>query len=325
MKQVFSDILVTPEHAGTRLDIFLSSVLGMSRTQTAKMIEIGEIVCENKVMNKPSFQVRQGMVFRVQPVLVEKISEKKIDQREEIFPDIPVIQETEDYLIINKPSGLLVHETEAHETMTLARWLLQKYPQLQGVGENPVRPGIVHRLDKEASGLIIVAKTQSMFEALKQQFKERTIEKEYRILVHEVVESDEGVIDFAIDRGKDGKMVSRPRMDLLSLQSLDKAQEGKEARTEFFVLKRFINYTLLSVRIHSGRTHQIRVHFFAYNHPVVGDPLYFQKRFDKFEKGISRIFLHAYRLRFTDLSGESIEVISPIPQELEDFLKVIVG
>ncbi len=324
MKRDFFDLQVSADQAGKRLDIFLSEILNMSRTQAAHMIESGQVMSQKKIMSKPALKVREGIIFHIQPAVVEKSEEKEAEVLPQVFPEISIIKETDDYLIINKPSGLLVHETEAHEPITLAAWLLQKYPELKNVGESAIRPGIVHRLDKEASGLLVVAKNQAMFESLKQQFKKRTIEKEYRILVHEVVESDEGSIDFSIDRGKDGKMVARPRTDALSLESLAQAQEGKEALTEFFVLKRFINYTFLSVRIHTGRTHQIRVHFFAYNHPVVGDPLYSQKRFDKFEKGISRIFLHAYRLCFTDLSGARVEMLSPLPEELEDFLKKIV-
>lgn len=318
------ELKTSPEDAGKRLDALLAQILGISRTQTVVFIEKGRVKMGGKVVKKASEKLKFGMSLTLDDAPFE--DDEKIAAlllKPQVFPEIEILKETDDFIVFNKPSGLLVHETEAHEPITLAAWLLHHYPQMQGIGENPTRPGIVHRLDKDASGVLVVAKTQAMFDSLKSQFKDRTIEKEYRVLVHGVVEKDDGKIDFAIDRGSEGKMAARPRVEKVTLQNVSKIQEGKEALTEFVVLQRYINYTMLSVRIHTGRTHQIRVHMFAYNHPVVGDTLYFQKKLDKFNKGIGRLFLHSYRIAFTDLAGKKVEVISPLPERLEEFLKKI--
>jgi 23S rRNA pseudouridine1911/1915/1917 synthase len=322
MKNEREALATSPEDVGKRIDALLAQVLGISRTQAVVLIEKGRIKIGEKVVKKASEKLKSGHSLFLEPVDVELDEEVKIEVKP-VFPEIEILKETDDYIVFNKPSGLLVHETEAHEPVTLAAWLLKHYPKMKGIGENPVRPGIVHRLDKDASGVLVVAKTQKMFDSLKDQFKNRTIEKEYRVLVHGVVEKDNSKIDFAIDRGSDGKMVSRPRVEMVTLKNVSKIQEGKDALTEFTVLQRFINYSLLAVRIYTGRTHQIRVHLFAYNHPVVGDTLYFQKRLEKFNKGIGRLFLHSFRIGFTDLNGEKVEVESPLPERLEEFLKKI--
>jgi len=321
MKDSVQTITVAAEDAGKRLDVYLAQVFLISRSQAASLIEEERVHFGMKLVHKPAERVKEGLEITIDTAAAESSTLQKIEVPTlDKFPHIEILKETDDYIVFNKPSGLLVHETEAHEPLTLASWLVQKYPQIQGVGESAVRPGIVHRLDKDASGVLIVAKNQAMFDSLKDQFKNRTIEKEYRVLVHGVVQTDEGKIDFVIDRGTDGRMVARPKSDPLKLESMEKMQEGKDALTSFSVLGRFINYTLLSVRIYTGRTHQIRVHFFAYNHPVVGDTIYFQKKLEKFNKGISRLFLHAYRLKFQDLAGEKVEVIAPMPEKLEEFL-----
>lgn len=322
MKNTEQELIISPEDVGKRIDALVAQILGISRVQSALLIEKGRIKMGDRWVRKASERLKFGAPLTLEPT--EEIEPEMVKiERTVVFPEVEILKETDDYIVFNKPSGLLVHETEAHEPVTLAAWLLHHYPQLEGVGENPTRPGIVHRLDKEASGVLVVAKTQAMFDSLKEQFKTRTIEKEYRVLVQGVVEKDDGKIDFAIDRGSEGRMVARPHMEKLSLKNVSKVQEGKEALTEFVVLQRYINYTMLSVRIHTGRTHQIRVHFYAYNHPVVGDTLYFQKKLEKFNKGIGRLFLHSYKLGFTDLSGEKVEVIAPLPEKLEEFLKKI--
>ncbi len=322
MKNIDQELIISPEDVGKRIDALLAQILGISRVQTAILIEKARVKMGDRVIRKSSERLKAGQNLVLLAPEQDEVETAHIVQKV-VFPEIEILKETDDYIVFNKPSGLLVHETEAHEPVTLAAWLLHHYPQMQGIGENPTRPGIVHRLDKDASGVLVVAKTQAMFDALKAQFKERTIEKEYRVLVQGVVEKDEGKIDFAIDRGSDGRMVARPRTEKVSLKNVAKLQEGKEALTEFTVLQRFINYTMLAVRIHTGRTHQIRVHMFAYNHPVVGDTLYFQKKLEKFNKGIGRLFLHSYRIGFTNLTGEKVEVIAPLPEKLEEFLKKI--
>ncbi len=148
---------------------------------------------------------------------------------------IYIIAETDDYLVIDKPAGLLMHETTKEEEDTLAAWLIEKYPEINTVGEDPKRPGMVHRLDREASGVLVVAKTQPIFDHLKAQFQSRTIDKEYTVLVHGKIVNEYGIIDFPIDRGREGRMVSRPKTDPLKLKNISRLEEGREARTEFFV------------------------------------------------------------------------------------------
>lgn len=245
-----------------------------------------------------------------------------------------IIADTPEYLVVNKPSGLLAHPTiknhaksasadrVVRENNTLVDWLISQYPKIKQVGEGEDRAGLVHRLDREASGVMVVPKTQEAYLHLKKQFQDRTIEKEYIVLVHGKVARDHGVIDFAIDRGAEGRMVSRPKVDLLTLKGVKHEQEGREAVTEFDVEQRFTRFTLLSVRIHTGRTHQIRVHMLGYNHPVVGDTLYMNKKLNlKRDRELGRLFLHARKLCFDDLLGARVCYEAPLPEELKKFLE----
>jgi 23S rRNA pseudouridine1911/1915/1917 synthase len=202
----------------------------------------------------------------------------------------------------------------------LAAILIKKYPELKKVGDDPKRPGIVHRLDKEASGLLVIARTQKMFEHLKNQFKNRAIEKEYSVLVHGQISKDWDEIKFPIERSR-----TSDRMAALPATLRGQAtMAGKNALTEFWVEKRFVNFTLLRVKIHTGRMHQIRVHMLSYNHPIVGDPLYFQKkRKDKWDRICGRLFLHCTHLAFLDLNNERQEFHSAIPAELKNFLPLL--
>lgn len=224
-----------------------------------------------------------------------------------------IIAETDDYLVISKPAGLVVHGGNGITEPTLTDMLEKKYPNLRKIGDDPARPGIVHRLDKEASGLLVIAKTNAMFDALKQQFKNRTVKKTYAALVYGNIIRDNDEINFPIARSAQGyRMSARPQN-----------QEGRTAATEFTVVKHFINYSLLSVQIKTGRTHQIRVHLAAYNHPLVGDTLYGTPRTKELNKklGLNRIWLHAQTLGFSDLRGEWREFKSEVPEELKEMLK----
>jgi 23S rRNA pseudouridine1911/1915/1917 synthase len=247
------------------------------------------------------------------------------------FPEI--IFEDKDCLVINKPAGLAVHGGGNITEATLADLLLEKYPNIKNVGDDPTRPGIVHRLDMEVSGLMVIAKNQPSFENLKKQFKKREINKEYIALVYGKVEHEESEINFPIKRASTGyKMAAMPiqSVDLLSRKTPTSRDQGniegsfkaREALTTFKVIKRFVNYTLLSVKIKTGRTHQIRVHFFAYGHPLVGDPLYYTKKTkiknDKLKLG--RVFLMACHLSFKDLNGEKKDFKIDLSEDLKRFL-----
>ena len=240
--------------------------------------------------------------------------------------NLSIIYQDNDIVVVNKPAGVAVHKGVAEKGETVADWLMEKFPEMKKVGDEPeFRPGIVHRLDKEASGLLVVAKTTAMFHHLKQQFQQRTTEKFYDVLVYGEVEREYGMITFPIDRGPDGRMVSRPNIDEVTLETVRTIQPGREAITEFWVEGRFVNHTLLRVKIHTGRTHQIRVHFFAYNHPVVGDTLYKQRRFREArgQQPLSRLFLHATELSFSTLDGSRVCYTAPLPEILVEYLSTL--
>lgn len=246
----------------------------------------------------------------------------------ELVPEI--IAETPEYLVINKPAGLAVHAGGNLKEPTLADWLLANYKKIKNVGDDPIRPGLVHRLDKEVSGLMVIAKTQKSFDNLKNQFKEREVNKEYIALVHGRVAKDFGEINFPITRSQEGyKMAALPSGSEALLRrrhpkerdqgNIESWLKSRAALTEFEVLKRFVNYTLLRVSIKTGRTHQIRVHFFALGYPLVGDNLYCTKKTEMKNKklNLGRVFLVADHLSFRDLKGETQDFKIDLPEELK--------
>jgi len=291
-----------------RLDKFLVDQLPeLSRNQIQKMIKNDGVLVNGRKVEPHHFLKINDQI--------EIIAGKKNKIQSKKQPLIPeIIGETDDYLVINKPAGLTVHPAEHTEKneATLTDWLVKKYPLIKDVGDNALRPGIVHRLDKDVSGLMVIAKNQKMFEHLKEQFKSRRTLKEYLALVYGQIIKNEGQIDFPLLRAKhSGKMAARPKGDI-----------GRTALTEFTVSKKFANYTYLNVVLKTGRTHQIRAHFNAYDHPLVGDKLYGQKKFkDKFN--LERVFLHASRLGFYDLTKTWQEFASQLPDELTNILNTL--
>ena len=222
-----------------------------------------------------------------------------------------IIYEDKNILVVDKPAGLEVAAQIEKKEPTMVDWLVGKYPAIAHVGPDPARPGIVHRLDKNASGLLVVAKTEAALESLSSQFKNRTVKKEYTVLVHGELTQDEGTIEFPIARAKSGRFAALPLG----------SGKGRMAVTEYEVKKYFKNFTLLKVRIKTGRTHQIRVHLFALGYPVVGDNLYQNKKIKNQPQG--RLFLHAEKLGVEGLDGERLEFESGLPKELSDFLKTL--
>lgn len=314
-------IIVSAEEKGQRLDIFLAEKLNQSRSQIKKDIDASFVFLNKKICQKASQKLFEKDRIEIKKSINE-LKNKKISSS--YFKKIKIIVETDDYLVIHKPAGLLVHPTLAQEKNTLTSWLLKKYPSIENVGESKLRPGIVHRLDRDASGLLVVAKNQKMFDFLKKQFQERSVEKFYKVLVYGNFEKKYDKIDFEIDRSKSGKMVSRPKIDKLRLKNIKKIQSGKEALTEFWLEKNFIRFSLLNVKIYTGRTHQIRVHMFASNHPVVGDNLYSNKKLiKKTDKKLDRLFLQAYKLSFLDLNNKKIDLEIKLDKELAIFIKDI--
>jgi 23S rRNA pseudouridine1911/1915/1917 synthase len=228
---------------------------------------------------------------------------------------LPILYEDDDVIVFEKPAGVLVHPAPGQKGPTIVDALVEHAPQMKTVGEDPSRPGIMHRLDKLASGLMIAAKTQPAFEHLKRQFAERKTKKEYVALVYGRLPKDTGTINFPLSRSrKTGKMIAMPKG----------SEEGKEAITHYEVLDRFKTATLVKVTIETGRTHQIRSHFRAIDHPLVGDPLYFKKKMKNIRRiDLPRLFLHAERLTIRLPSGETKTFTSALPVELRDLLATL--
>lgn len=328
MTDIHAQFTILPEEAEGRLDIIIAEKQGVTRSQAQKWIKQGWVKVNKKLQSKSSHAVVEGDLIAIDsslPIITDDaLIPEKGSEGKSLMGGIHIIHETNDYLVVNKPTGILVHPTQAGEKYTLTDWLIARYPAVATVGESKDRPGIVHRLDKEASGILVIAKNQPMFDHLKKQFQDRTIEKEYSVLVHGIMSLEHDEIDFDIDRGRDGAMVSRPHVDSLSLRSVSNRQPGKEALTEYWLEKQYARFALLRVKIHSGRTHQIRVHFFAYTHPVVGDTLYFNKKLNRRrDLALGRLFLHATRLCFMDLSGEKHCFEEKLPDTLQNFLHTI--
>lgn len=234
--------------------------------------------------------------------------------------DIKIIYEDNDILAVNKPAGLLVHGPDS-----LVDWLVKKYPEIKNVGDEPeLRPGIVHRLDKDTSGILLVAKNQRSFEFLKNQFQERKIKKKYIALIegniNPLVGGNNGIINLPIGKSKTDfrKKVAGRKTD----------NKAREAITEYKTLKNIKNqtsgkgYTLIEAYPKTGRTHQIRVHFKALGHPVVCDRLYGKKE-TECPFGLKRHFLHARSLEFDLPSGGIIKLESDLPEDLQNTLNML--
>ncbi len=286
-----------------RLDKFLANILPTkSRSAWQKLIKQKLVLVNNKPV-PPHHSLKNGdvIIIKQPPPLPTREKEWQI----------PIIAQTNDFLVVDKPAGLVVHPAGGVKEKTLIEIITQKFPEIKTVGENENRPGLVHRLDKDVSGLLVIAKNNQMFFHLKKQFQNRQTKKIYLGLVYGKVSPSTGKIDFKINRNKKGQMVARP-----------KNQEGKEALTEYEVIQYFNKYTYLKINIKTGRTHQIRVHLKAIGHPLLGDKLYHNKKLKNKEK-IDRLFLHAHQLGFFDLNNKWQEFTSNLPSDLSNFLKSI--
>jgi len=302
-------ITIKQSDEGQRLDKFLVEKLeSLSRTQIQKMIKNGLILINAKKV-PAHYLLKTGDEIKISDSNVKTENEAVAVEEPKI--NLEIVYENDDYMIVNKPAGVLTHPTEKNEKNTLVDAILEKYPPIKKIGEDPRRPGIIHRLDKEASGLLVVAKTQNAFDHIKKQFKEKTVKKEYIALVHKPMEKNEGLIDFPIERAVNGKMKALPKTF-----KKEKQTAGKMAITEYEVIKNYKNYALLRINIKTGRTHQIRVHFNAIGHPIVGDSLYFKNKHREKIK-LNRLFLHSSVLGFYDLNNKWVEYNLKIPPELK--------
>lgn len=300
-------IKVKPEQTDQRLDKFLTEKLPITRSQIQKLIKASKILLNGELTSVHHF-LKAGDEVKVIDNDIKHITRvKKLEPNSKV--KFKVIFEDDNILVIEKPAGLLIHPTEEMEPNTLAAGLLSKYPKIAKVGENELRPGIVHRLDKSVSGLILVCKTQKAFDFFKKKFQARKIKKVYTALVHGKMERNEGTIDLPIARSATkGKMAVKSQ-----------EQGGKEAVTKYWVTKQYNNLSLLDVEILTGRTHQIRAHFNALQHPIVGDKLYTQK-WVREKLDIDRPFLHASYLSFKNTDGKKLEFKSKLPRKLQNIL-----
>jgi len=294
--------IIYKEEEKERLDKFLLNHLDFSRSQIKKIILEGQISVNDKEASVHHW-LRKG------DKITYNQQEKKINTTFSAIPKI--IEKNDEFLIIEKPHGLLVHATDKGEVNTLADWVMQEFPESIKIGDDPNRPAIVHRLDKEVSGLMVIPLTQDSFDNIKRQFQDRTIKKEYAALVHGQLINSQGEINTPIERDK--------KTGLMKVQSSNFT--GKPALTTYEIIKKFINYTLVKVQIKTGRMHQIRAHFYSIGHSIVGDKLYQTKDLRKKKKVLEqRIFLHAHYLKFKDLEGNWREYHSNLPHILQDFL-----
>jgi len=304
-----------------RLDKFLTKKIpGQSRSQIKKMIK-NDLVLVNGNPAKVHHFLKIGEEITILPD-VETKAETSITEKATVQREPKIIFENDNFLVLEKPAGLLVHPTELGETNTLVDWVHQKYPEIETVGEYQYRGGIIHRLDKDVSGIMVVAKNDQAFYHLKNQFKERQVKKVYLALVYGKIDQAEGEIDLPIGRNKEGHFVAHPRQGKEKFLAQDKV-----AKTKYKVVEYIKDYTLLQIQIVTGRTHQIRVHLSAIGHPILGDQIYKPKK--KFLQILrqkikvidpGRIFLHSHQIGFNDLNNQWQEFTSPLPKKLKNFL-----
>ncbi|HEU0051262.1 MAG TPA: RluA family pseudouridine synthase [Patescibacteria group bacterium] len=288
---------ISDTNAGERLDVFLCAQLPKtSRAAVQKHIKAGGVLVNTKPVSVHHFLKKddavQWMELPSQKKSKRSGETKRTATPAESIQSPEIIQESADWIVLNKPTGLLVHPDGKTEEPSLIDWLLKHAPAVAKVGEDPSRPGIVHRLDREVSGLMVIAKTQSAYEDLKKQFAEHSTEKTYLALVHGEMPRDEGDIKFRIARSSSkARMAARPKTE----------EEGRAAWTHYVLEERFVGASLVKLTILSGRTHQIRAHLHALGHGVIGDPLYTHKKTDRNIK-TPRLMLQSVGLAFTDPS-----------------------
>ena len=295
------NVIVNENDKGKRLDIYIAENFNeLSRTMIKKLIESNNILVNDK-SEKVSYKVQANDNISID---VPEAKETKLKAQE--IP-LDIIYEDSDIIVVNKPKGMVVHPANGNPDGTLVNAILSICKNsLSGIG-GELRPGIVHRLDKDTSGLIIVAKNDKAHINMSEQIKERNVKKTYIALVRGNVPEEEATINMPIGRStKDRKKMAVTK-------------NGKQAITHFKVLKRYSKYTLLEIKIETGRTHQIRVHMAEIGYPVVGDAVYSS---GKNEFGIEGQMLHAYKLEFMHpITNKHMELTAPLPQYFEEILK----
>jgi 23S rRNA pseudouridine1911/1915/1917 synthase len=293
--------------AGERVDRVVAMLTGMPRADVAVLVDAGGVRLRGQVVSTRSTRVAEGdeLEVDVPPPVEAAITAPEPDV------DVPVVFVDDDIIVVDKPPAMVVHPGAGNTAGTMVSGLLARFPELAAVGE-PDRPGVVHRLDKGTSGLLVVARTPQAYESLVTQLSARTVARTYLALVWGHPEPATGVVDAPIGR-------SRRDPTRMAVSST-----GREARTRYEVLQRFtqpIDASLLECKLETGRTHQIRVHLGAIGHPIVGDPRY---RGARASFPAPRPFLHAHALAFDHpATGEPVEFSSPLPDDLTAVLALL--
>ena len=294
MKKIISD------NKGKRIDAYISEKEEITRTAVQRLIEEGNILVNGK-KQKSSYKVSIGDI-----ITIEEVEAKPIELRAQDIP-IEIIYEDNDIIVVNKPKGMVVHPGNGNPEGTLVNAIMAICKDsLSGIG-GEIRPGIVHRLDKDTSGLLIVAKNDKAHVNISEQIKNHEVKKTYIALVRGIIKENEATIDMPIGRSNS----DRKKMAV--------TKNGKNAITHIKVLKRYDNkYTLLEINIETGRTHQIRVHLSHIGYPIIGDYIYSN---GKNEFGVVGQCLHAKRLEFKHpTSGKKIILEAPLPEYFENIL-----
>ncbi len=313
----FTIFVDTADH-NRRLDAVVAAHLpDCSRSLAANLIGNRKILVENKPQ-KPGYRVKSG-----QQILVHIPEPEPVEYKPEPIP-LNILYQDSDIVVLNKQAGIVVHPAPGHGSGTLVNALLYHCPDLEGIG-GEIRPGIVHRLDKDTSGTMVIAKNAATLDGLAGQFKARSVRKKYLALVYGELKKDAGTIDFPIGRHP----VHRKQMSTTT-------RKGRQAITSWRVFKRFQGITLLELTLKTGRTHQIRVHCSSMGHPIVGDPIYgprklfknLDKKTERLPAGIidllktiPRQMLHAWQLGFAHpRTNETLSFESPLPQDMEEVM-----
>ncbi|KPV45330.1 RluA family pseudouridine synthase [Alicyclobacillus ferrooxydans] len=302
MTEQFKDVVVPLDDEGTRLDVWLTEALqdedaDLSRSQVQALIQAGAVTT-SRTRVKASDRVFAGEAYHV--VLPEP---EPMEIVGELMP-IDVVFEDEAVVVVNKPRGLVVHPGAGHLKGTLVQGLVGRGTTLSHLGGS-FRPGVVHRIDKDTSGLLVLAKTDAAYHALAEQFKAHSVDREYRAIVHGNLEHDAGTIDAPIGR------------DPQNRQRMAVREAGKPAVTHFRVVERFTDYTYLELRLETGRTHQIRVHMAYIGFPLAGDPVYGPRH----TLAISGQALHAATLGFDHpLTGQRLLFTADLPDDMQRVL-----
>lgn len=291
--------------AGLRLDLYvLGLTSSLSRSGISRLIRTGHIRV-NGAAQKPGYSVHTGDKIEIEIPVPEqpRFSAEPIS--------LSILYQDAHLIAINKPPGLVVHPAPGNFSGTLVNALLYHCPDLEGIG-GMIRPGIVHRLDKDTSGVIVVAKTQTALLSLTDQFKNRTIQKQYLALVHGNPKADAGRIELSIGRHP----VYRKKMSTMS-------RSGRTAISVWKIAERFQKACLLEVELVTGRTHQIRVHCAAIHHPVIGDPVYGNRKLDReLPENVCRQMLHARRLEiFHPETGNRLGFEAPVPGDMAELIE----